>query len=140
MYFGATRKIERIQAYNDMVKDQIDNHVLAIESDAGVFAPKGFGFTGRNKAKPIVSDIHQLLEPTGAQSISSGGRVVDIAQLNDLGVPVMSLKVDESRYLWFHHSEADNFGKVEFDDFNNCIAAMEMMAFIVADMPEKLPR
>ena len=128
------------QAYRDMVKDQIDNQILAIESDAGVFAPKGFGFTGSDKARAIVSDIHELLEPIGAHKISDGGRAVDIAPLNDLGVPVMSLKVDDSKYFWYHHSEADTFDKVEFEEFNNCIAAMAIMAFVVADMPEKLPR
>tara|TARA_X000000950_G_scaffold288946_1_gene408578 strand:- start:2303 stop:3658 length:1356 start_codon:yes stop_codon:yes gene_type:complete len=128
------------QAYRDMVREKIDNQILAIESDAGVFAPKGFGFTGSDKARTIVSDIHKLLEPIDAQNISDGGRAVDIAPLNDLGVPVMSLKVDDSKYFWYHHSEADTFDKVKFDDFNNCIAAMTVMAYVVADMPEKLPR
>ena len=128
------------QAYRDMVKEQIDNQILAIESDAGVFAPKGFGFTGSDKARTIVADIHKLLEPIDAQNISDGGRAVDIAPLNDLGVPVMSLKVEDSKYFWYHHSEADTFDKVKFDDFNNCIAAMAVMAYVVADMPEKLPR
>ena len=44
----------------------------------------------------MVSDIHELLEPIGAQNLSDGGRAVDIAPLNDLGVPVMSLKVEDS--------------------------------------------
>ena len=128
------------QAYRDMVREQIENQILAIESDAGVFAPKGFGFTGSDQARTIVSDIHELLEPIGAQNLSDGGRAVDIAPLNDLGVPVMSLKVEDSKYFWYHHSEADTFDKVNFDDFNNCIAAMAVMAYVVADMPEKLPR
>ncbi len=128
------------QAYRDMVREQIDNQILAIESDAGVFAPKGFGFTGSDEARAIVSDVHELLEPIGAQNISDGGRAVDVAPLNDLGVPVMSLKVEDSKYFWYHHSEADTFDKVEFNEFNNCIAAMAIMAFVVADMPEKLPR
>ena len=123
-----------------MVREQIDNQILAIESDAGVFAPKGFGFTGSDQARKVVSDIHELLEPIGAQNLSDGGRAVDIAPLNDLGVPVMSLKVEDSKYFWYHHSEADTFDKVNFDDFNNCIAAMTVMAYVVADMPEKLPR
>ena len=38
------------------------------------------------------------------------------------------------------NAEADTFDKVEFDDFNNCIAAIAIMAFVVADMPEKLSR
>ena len=128
------------QAYRDMVREQIDNQILAIESDAGVFAPKGFGFTGGDQARAMASDIHELLEPIGAQNLSDGGRAVDIAPLNDLGVPVMSLKVEDSKYFWYHHSEADTFDKVNFDDFNNCIAAMAVMAYVVADMPEKLPR
>ena len=128
------------KAYRDMYLDDLDNHILAIESDAGVFAPKGFGFTGSDKAREIASNIHELLEPIGAQNISEGGRAVDIAPLNDLGVPVMSLKVDDSKYFWYHHSEADTFDKVDFKEFNRCIAAMATMAFVVADMPEKLPR
>ena len=128
------------KAYRDMYLDDLDNHILAIESDAGVFAPKGFGFTGSDKARKIISNIHELLEPIGAQNISEGGRAVDIAPLNDLGVPVMSLKVDDSKYFWYHHSEADTFDKVDFKEFNRCIAAMATMAFVVADMPEKLPR
>ena len=128
------------QAYRDMVREQIDNQILAIESDAGVFAPKGFGFTGSYQARAMVSDIHELLEPIGAQNLSDGGRAVDIAPLNDLGVPVMSLKVEDSKYFWYHHSEADTFDKVKFDDFNNCIAAMTVMAYVVADMPETLLR
>ena len=39
------------KAYRDMYLDDLDNHILAIESDAGVFAPKGFGFTGSDKAR-----------------------------------------------------------------------------------------
>ena len=128
------------KAYRDMYLDDLDNHILAIESDAGVFAPKGFGFTGSDKAREIASNIHELLEPIGAHNISEGGRAVDIAPLNDLGVPVMSLKVDDSKYFWYHHSEADTFDKVDFKEFNRCIAAMATMAFVVADMPEKLPR
>ena len=88
------------QAYRDMVREQIQNQILAIESDAGVFAPTGFGFTGSDQARTLISDIHELLKPIGAQNISDGGRAVDIAPLNDLGVPVMSLKVEDSKYFW----------------------------------------
>src|SRR4029450_13973349 len=34
------------QAYRDAHKDEADKHSLVIESDGGVFAPRGFGFTG----------------------------------------------------------------------------------------------
>jgi len=60
--------------------------------------------------------------------------------LNDKGVPVMSLLVDDSKYFWYHHTSADTFDKVDFKEFNNCIAAMAIMSYVVADIDLRLPR
>ena len=43
-------------AYRDRYKDQLANHVLMLESDAGVFRPTGFGFTGSDAARARVKD------------------------------------------------------------------------------------
>ena len=128
------------KGYRDMHLDEMDKHVLAIESDGGVFSPKGFGFSGSNSAREIVEEIHELMKPIGANTISEGGRAADVAPLNDEGVPVMSLKVDGSKYFWYHHTDADTFDKIDFNEFNRCIAAMAIMAYVVADLDEPLPR
>ena len=128
------------KGYRDMHLDEMDKHVLAIESDGGVFSPKGFGFSGNDSAREIVEEIHELMKPIGANTISDGGRAADVAPLNDEGVPVMSLKVDGSKYFWYHHTNADTFDKVDFNEFNRCIAAMAIMAYVVADLDEPLPR
>ena len=128
------------KGYRDMHLDEMDKHVLAIESDGGVFSPKGFGFSGNDSARNIVEEIHELMKPIGANTISDGGRAADVAPLNDEGVPVMSLKVDGSKYFWFHHTDADTFDKIDFNEFNRCIAAMAIMAYVVADLDEPLPR
>jgi len=128
------------KGYRDMHLDEMDKHVLAIESDGGVFSPKGFGFSGNDSAREIVEEIHELMKPIGANTISDGGRAADVAPLNDEGVPVMSLKVDGSKYFWFHHTDADTFDKIDFNEFNRCIAAMAIMAYVVADLDEPLPR
>jgi carboxypeptidase Q len=52
----------------------------------------------------------------------------------------MSLKVDGSKYFWYHHTNADTFDKIDFNEFNRCVAAMAIMAYVVADMDERLPR
>ena len=126
--------------YRDEHKIELDNHILAIESDGGVFAPKGFGFSGSVAARKILFDIADLLDPIGAGKITKGGRAADVAPLNDEGVPVMSLQVDGSKYFWYHHTNADTFDKVDYREFNNCIAAMSIMAYVVADMNVSLPR
>ena len=128
------------KGYRDMHMDEMDKHVLAIESDGGVFSPEGFGFSGNESAREIVEEIHELMKPIGANTISDGGRAADVAPLNDEGVPVMSLKVDGSKYFWYHHTNADTFDKIDFNEFNRCIAAMAIMAYVVADLDEPLPR
>ena len=128
------------KGYRDMHMDEMDKHVLAIESDGGVFSPKGFGFSGNDSAREIVEEIHELMKPIGANTISEGGRAADVAPLNDEGVPVMSLKVDGSKYFWYHHTNADTFDKIDFNEFNRCIAAMAIMAYVVADLDDPLPR
>ena len=127
-------------AYRDMHMDELDKHVVAIESDAGVFAPKGFGFTGSKEAHNIVENIHELLKPIKANNITDWGRAADVAPLNDEGIPVMSLNVESSKYFWYHHTAADTFDKVDFHEFNKCIAAMAIMAFVIADLETPLPR
>ena len=128
------------KAYRDMHAAELDNHVVAIESDAGVFKPKGFGFSGSVEAMNIVRKISKLLNSLNADEITEGGRAADVAPLNDEGVPVMSLKVDGSKYFWYHHTNADTFDKVDRDELNRCMAAMAIMAFVLADLNEPLPR
>lgn len=115
-------------------------HVLAMESDAGVFKPSGFGFTGSDEAFAIVREIGTLLEGIEAGTVTRGGGGADIAPLMATGVPGMGLSVDGSRYFWYHHTHADTIDKLDPDEVALCVATMAVMAYVVADMPERLPR
>ncbi len=128
------------KAYKKMYNENLKNHILAIESDAGVFSPLGFGFSGSPRARTIIKNIHKLLAPIGANKIFNGGRAANIATLNDEGVPVISLKVESEKYFWYHHSNSDTFDKVDFNEYARCIAALTIMCYVVADLDEPLPR
>ena len=56
------------------------------------------------------------------------------------GVPGMGLRVDGERYFWYHHTEADTIDKLDPREMAECVAAMAVMAYVVADMEERLPR
>ncbi|WP_397547768.1 M28 family metallopeptidase [Rhodothermus marinus] len=127
-------------AYRDRYRDELDRHVLAIESDAGVFKPEGFGFTGSPEALAIVRAVARLLTPIGADRIWEGGGGADIAPLMREGVPGMGLRVDGTRYFWYHHTDADTIDKLDPHELNLCIAALAVMAYLIADLPEPLPR
>ena len=126
-------------AYRDKHIDEIRNHVLAIESDAGVFKPTGFGFGGNDSAYAAVSEIGRLLDQIGAGEIARGGGGADIGPLMREGVPGMGLNVDRSLYFAYHHTPADMLDKLDPHEFNLCVAAMAVMAYVAADMPERRP-
>ncbi|MBA4150057.1 MAG: M20/M25/M40 family metallo-hydrolase [Verrucomicrobia bacterium] len=125
--------------YREKYKADLKNHVLAIESDEGVFKPHGFAFTGTEKATATIRQIMTLLKPIGATQLTFDASGADISQLEDDGVPLMDLRVESSKYFWYHHTEADTVDKLDKADFNQCVAAMAVMSYIVAELPERLP-
>jgi carboxypeptidase Q len=128
------------QGYRDAHKADVDKHVLAIESDGGVFKPQGFGFSGSDAAFDVVKQIGTLLDRVEAGSIVKGGGGADIGPIMALGVPGLGLNVDGTKYFWYHHTEADTIDKLDPHDMALCVATMAVMAYVVADMPETLPR
>lgn len=142
MWTNEENGLRGANAYRDMVQENetLENHVLAIESDGGVFEPRGFGFGGSDEAFEMVNAIGKLLEPIGSEMVSRGGGGADIGPLMREGVPGMGLLVDNSRYFWYHHTAADTIDKLDEQEYQKCIATMAVMAYVAADMPERLPR
>jgi carboxypeptidase Q len=121
-------------------EQSIQNHILAMESDAGVFDPIGFGFSGSDKAYRQLSEIAQQLVEIDAAELRKGGGGADIGPLMNKGVPGMGLNVESEKYFWYHHSAADTFDKLNHEDFNECVATMAAYAFGVADAEVRLAR
>lgn len=115
-------------------------HSLLIESDGGTFTPSGFGFTGSDSARAIITQIGSLLDRINAGKILPSGGGADIGPLMTTGVPGMGLEVDGSKYFWFHHTPADTPDKLSPADMQKCVAAFAVMAYIVGELPEMLPR
>jgi carboxypeptidase Q len=128
------------RVYRDSLGTAIEDHILAIESDSGVFRPLGFGFSGSEEALSIVRAIATLLAPIGSDRITEGGGGADIGPLMEDDVPGMGLQVDGTRYFWYHHTGSDTVDKLEPGEIARCVATLAVMAYVVAEMPERLPR
>jgi carboxypeptidase Q len=126
--------------YRDAHMEEIDNHILGIESDGGVFKPLGFGFSGSGDAYDLMVEIGKLLDGIEAGQITRGGGGADIGPLMAEGMPGMGLRVDGSEYFWYHHTNADTIDKLDPHEMNLCVAAMAVVAYVVADMDQRLPR
>ncbi len=112
--------------------------MLALEADTGVFAPVGFQIAGDPDAIRRATDIASLLQPIGAARIKSGHTGADVGELVDKGVVGMGLWMDSSTYFDYHHSQADTLDKIRPEDLRRTITTVAVMAYVVADMPDKI--
>jgi carboxypeptidase Q len=125
-------------AYRDRYRDQLSNHVLMLESDSGVFRPTGFGFTGTPAGRATVTAIASLLRGIQADQIAGPGEGTDIGPSVEAGgVPAMSLEVD-GNYFLIHHTQADTVDKIDPADMGRASAAVAVIAYVVAELPERL--
>ena len=128
-------------AYRDAHRAELDKHVLALESDAGVFRARGFGFTGSDAARKTLSEIASLLKPLGADTIGPQGGGADIGpSVAAAKIPSASLETENSKYFLLHHTHADTVDKLEPKDLADNAAAIAFLAYVVADLPAPLPR
>jgi len=127
-------------AYRDAHRAEIPKHVLAIESDSGVFRPEGFGLaeTAPLQVRSNMQEIAKLLSLIGADQIAASGGGADIGPMMREGVVGASLDVDGAHYFDTHHTPADTLDKVNPRELALCVATMAVMAYTVADMPESL--
>ena len=134
--------IEGGRAYRDAHKARLGRHVMAMESDGGTFQPTGFAFAGSDSAAALVRAAASLLGAVGATAVEHVPESpdADIAPLVEEGVPGIGLQVDGTRYFWYHHTDGDTLDKLDPAEVARCVAAMAVMAYVVADLQEGLPR
>jgi len=125
-------------AYRDQHAAELGNHVMMLESDGGVFRPIGFGFTGTEQARARVRDIATLLAGIHADAIGPAGGGADIGpSVQQAGIPSLSLDVD-GNYFLLHHTPADTIDKIDPLEMSRSAAAVAVMTYVIAEMPERL--
>ena len=128
-------------AYRDAHLAEAQQHVLAIESDSGVFAPARLGFTGSEAATKMIAEIGTLLAPLGLQNIGGGGGGADIGPIAAAGkVPMMAYQGDATRYFTVHHTPADTIDRIAPEEMSKAAAALAVVTYVVADARERLGR
>ena len=123
------------RAYREMVGGEIKNHVAAIEMDGGAEKLTGYGMDKRILDR--FQGVAKLLAPFGADKFTEGGGGADIGPLMKDGVPGLSPHTGGGHYFDWHHSQADTVDKIKPEELREHVGAMAVMAFILADMPER---
>jgi carboxypeptidase Q len=125
-------------AYEAAHRAELTNHVAMMESDGGVFTPKGFGFTGSDAARAKIRDIATLLHAIQADWVGPSGGGADIDPSVKAGnIPSLEHVVD-GNYFLIHHTPADTIDKIDPMDVSRNAAAIAVMTYVIAEMPERL--
>ncbi len=82
--------------------------------------------------------IATLMRPLGPVEIVRGGGGADIGPLMREGVPGIAHLSSGRRYFEWHHTEADTLDKIDPREFQEHVAALAVLGFVLADMEERL--
>lgn len=126
--------------YERRHKAELAHHVLAIESDRGTFAPAGFSFVGSAAGQALVKKLAAPLAGLGAAAVVNEGSEADVGELEPDGVPTVALRVDGTKYFWYHHTDADTMDKLNPRELARCAAAMAVLAYNAAESDIPVPR
>jgi len=126
-------------AYAEKYASTAMNHVFALEADSGVFEPARFGFSGSLAARNVIRDITSLLAPLNLAETISGGGGADIDPIAQAGrAPTMAYMGDPTRYFTIHHSPADTVERIAPEEVSRGAAAIAVVTYVIAEMPDRL--
>ena len=120
-------------AYGDIAKKENKKFIMAMESDAGGFTPRGFGFTLHPSQKEKLMSWKPLFHPYGATEFNEGGGGADIGPLRALGTAMIGLNPDSQRYMDLHHAKTDVFEAVSERELNLGAVVMAAMVYMVSE-------
>lgn len=118
--------------YAELAEANGEKHIMALESDAGGFTPRGFGISGPDALIEQCRTWLPLFNPNTIVYMNKGGGGADIGPLyRNLGVPMAGLSVDSQRMFDLHHAPTDNFDTVNQRELHLGAASMASFVYLI---------
>ncbi|AKA34159.1 M28 family peptidase [Flagellimonas lutaonensis] len=117
--------------YAEVAKSKNEQHVFALESDAGGFTPRGFSFDCDDANFERIQGWKKLFEPYLIHMFVRGGSGADIGPLKDEELVLAGLRPDSQRYFDHHHAENDTFEHVNKRELELGAATMASLVYLV---------
>jgi hypothetical protein len=107
-----------------------ENHIFALESDAGGFSPRGFSFDANDDQMKVVNSWKILFKPYLIHYFEKGGSGADVGPLGKGGTVLAGLRPDSQRYFDFHHAANDTFDAVNKRELELGAATMTSLIYL----------
>jgi len=140
MFMNEENGMRGAYGYHAAHLGEMEEHVMALESDRGAFTPRGFTSDAGPEAMAVLRSIIALMAPAGITVMDPGYGGADISPMAADGVPLVGFLPDCQRYFDLHHSERDTLAQVSDREINLGAGAMAALCYVVADLPEALAR
>jgi hypothetical protein len=121
------------EKYLSEAKRKKENHVFALESDAGGFTPRGFGLEMNDAQVNKILSWKNLFYRYGVYDIKKGGSGSDVGKLKELGTALAGLSPDSQRYFDIHHAATDVFENVSERELDLGAANMTALIYLVSE-------
>jgi hypothetical protein len=121
------------EKYFELAKEKNENHIFALESDAGGFTPRGFGLQMNDGQFEKVIKWKNYFYDYGVYSFTKGGGGSDIGPLKGLGAALAGLSPDSQRYFDIHHAATDTFENVSRRELHLGAANMAALVWLVSE-------
>ena len=116
--------------YEELSKLNKDNHIFALESDAGGFSPRGFSFQCDAINFQKVTNWKYLFEPYLIHQFFIGETGSDIGHLTSEKIVKAGLIPDSQRYFDYHHAANDKFDSVNKRELELGAATMASLMYL----------
>lgn len=127
-------------AYADSALQNDEEHIFALESDAGGFTPRGFSFTCTDEEFAQVESWKPLFKPYLIHYFEKGGSGADVRPLKNKYNVLAGLRPDSQRYFDHHHAENDTFDAVNKRELELGAATMTSLVYLYDKYGLVLPR
>jgi Zn-dependent M28 family amino/carboxypeptidase len=120
------------KAYAKAASSGTEKHLLAMETDAGGFDPRGFRFNSpQGDTAARAARWRSLFEPYGISEFRAGDPGTDVTPLFEQGVPAGELLTRSQRYFDIHHTREDSIDKVNSRELHLGAAALASLLWLV---------
>ena len=117
--------------YAEVAKEKNENHIFALESDAGGFTPRGFSFDCSDLMFSKIESWIPLFKPYLIHYFEKGGSGADIGPLKNENMVLAGLRPDSQRYFDHHHAANDTFEHVNKRELELGAATMTALVFLI---------
>lgn len=116
--------------YEELSKLNNENHIFALESDAGGFSPRGFSFESDGVNFEKIMHWKYLFEPYLIHNFTIDGTGSDIDHLTSSKIVKAGLRPDSQRYFDYHHAANDTFDAVNKRELELGTATMASLMYL----------